>query len=58
MRRKVTIVLEGNDRKIENVIHSLMKTQQEINAEPELSATLHTDTVDKTEYNGFSNKHD
>ena len=52
-KKKVTLVLEGNNIKIENLIHELQKMQDQANRQPELVATIQTQELDDREYSGF-----
>ena len=53
-KKRVVVTLEGNRRKIENAVHELKKFSSEANAEPELTATVQSETVQDDESAGFS----
>lgn len=53
-KKRVVVTLEGNSRKIQNAVHELIKFGKEANAEPELTATVQSETVQDTDSAGFS----
>ena len=58
-KKKVTIVLDGNQRRQESVYHELSKIVDDINAEPEINASIQSESLeDKPEQKvKFSNEH-
>lgn len=56
MSKKATVILEGNNVQVEQCIHELSKLVSEANSQPELIATLQTEEVDNTDYNGGFNE--
>ena len=53
-KKRVVVTLEGNSRKIENAVHELKKFGKEACAEPELTATVQSETVEDSESAGFN----
>jgi len=50
-RKKATIILEGNDVAIEQAIHELSKLKSEANRQPELTASMQTESLsDDSDY--------
>jgi len=47
--KRITIVVEGNTRQQDKAIHEMGKLVDKANSQPELSATMQTDSVDNTE---------
>lgn len=47
--QKAVIILEGNARKTERAVHELQKFVDEANQEPEITATLQTKRVERTD---------
>ena len=46
MSRKATVIIEGNARQQERVIHELNKLVSEANREPELNVSLQSQQID------------
>jgi malonyl CoA-acyl carrier protein transacylase len=44
--KQAQIVIEGNARQQDRVIHELQKLVSEANREPEVNVTMHTERVD------------
>jgi len=44
-RKKITIILEGNEIAVEQAIHELSKLKSEANRQPELTATMQTEPL-------------
>ena len=55
-KRKATIIMEGNSRQIESMIHELNKIADEANAQPELTATMQTEDMTDDYNTEFSNE--
>jgi len=51
MSRKATVIIEGNKRQQERMIHEINKLVSEANREPELTASLQTEHVDEDTMN-------
>jgi len=50
-RKKSTIILEGNEVAVEQAIHELSKLKSEANRQPELTATIQTESLpDESDY--------
>jgi len=49
MAKRITVVVEGNPRQEDRAIHEMNKLVDKANSQPELSASIHTDTVDDSE---------
>jgi hypothetical protein len=47
--KRIAIVVEGNVRQEDRTIHELSKLVDKANSQPELSASMQTDSVDNTE---------
>jgi len=47
--KRITIVVEGNTRQQDKAIHEMGKLVDKANSQPELSATMQTDSVDNTD---------
>lgn len=57
MKKKATLILEGNSVQIEQCIHELQKLKSEANRQPELTATVQTEELPETDYeNGFEDE--
>jgi len=58
-KKQITIVLDGNSRKMESAFHELSKFCDEANAEPELSASIQSEMLDDetSEQLEFTNEH-
>jgi hypothetical protein len=44
-RKKTTIILEGNEKQVESAIHELSKLKSEANRQPELTASMQTESL-------------
>jgi len=49
-KKKATIILEGNTRKQERMIHELVKIVDEASQEPELTATIQTMEIPESDH--------
>lgn len=47
-RKKATIILEGNEVAVQQAIHELNKLKSEANRQPELTATLQSESLPET----------
>jgi len=58
-KKQITIVLDGNSRRQESVYHELSKIVDNINAEPEISASIQSESLDDetSEQLEFTNEH-
>lgn len=55
MKKRIVVIAEGNQQRVEELIHYLNKAVSEGNSQPELTVSLQTsDVVDEPPEGGFN----
>lgn len=49
MAKRITVVVEGNTRQEDRTVHEMNKLIDKANSQPELSATMQSETVQDSE---------
>jgi len=49
MSKKAVVIVEGNTKQTERLVHELSKLVSEANQQPELTASLQTESVDTSD---------
>jgi len=50
MSKKAVIIAEGNQKQTERLIHELQKLVSQANSEPELTASIQSESVESSEH--------